>query len=126
MYEKLGSPLLNNITKRGTAKGNMKNNRPEFVTEEDIKRWDTNMDNDNDTFCAGLYKDPTIREVCYSGLWLCEQLEDLKCPPEYITRIQYTAGRCSFGRDPWEVHQEFLESYKLNKLEFEQDPDNIN
>lgn len=99
--------------------------RPEFVTEEDIKRWNENMENDPNLPKMALEWD-TLREVCYAGLWLSEQLDALKCPPEYITRIQFTAGCCSFGRDPWEVSQKFVEKYKLNELEFEPDPANIN
>lgn len=101
------------------------NNRPTFVTEEDITRWDENMNGDP-MLSPVFFDNPTIKEVCYAGLWLCEQLDSLQCPSEYITRIQYTAGKCSFGRDPWEVHQSFLESYKLNDMQFELDPANIN
>jgi len=100
------------------------NNRPTFVTEDDIKRWDENLKNDT-TLPPIIFDNPTLKEVCYAGLYLAEQLDALQCPPEYIVRIQYTAGRCSFGRDPWKVHQEFLELYKLNKLDFEPDPDVI-
>jgi len=103
----------------------MKNDRPEFVTETDIARWDANME-DDPYLPAALIQEPTIREVCYAGLWLAEQLAALECPSEWITRIQFTGGRLSFGREPWEVHQQLLESYKLNELEFEPDSDNIN
>lgn len=99
--------------------------RPTFVTEEDIKRWEDNMEADG-SFPVVLFDNPTIREVCYAGLWLCEQLDALRCPSEYITRIQYTAGQLSFGHDPWKVHQEFLESYKLNDMQFEPDPEPAN
>jgi hypothetical protein len=101
------------------------NNRPAFVTENDIERWDIELEGDH-TLPTELFDNPTVKEVCYAGLWLCEQLEDLKCPPEYIVRIQYSAGKCSFGREPWEVHQKFLESYKLNDMQFEPEPGNIN
>lgn len=100
-------------------------NRPEFVTEEDITRWNDNLKNDPE-FPPVLFDNETIKEVCYAGLWLCEQLDSLGCPPGYVVRIQYAAGQASFGRDPWETHQYFLESYKLNDLEFEPDPDEIN
>lgn len=103
----------------------MTNNRPEFVSDDDIERWDLNMTNDANLTETAL-QDLALKEACYAGLWLAEQLSALQCPHEYIVRIQYTAGRCSFGRDPWEVSQKFLEMYKLNQLEFEPDPDNIN
>lgn len=97
----------------------------EYVSLEKIKEYDNNID--NDPLIPQFIKDSsTIREVCRAGLFLAEQLDSLQCPPEYITRIQYTAGKCSFGRDPWEVHQKFLESYKLNDMQFEPDPANIN
>lgn len=99
--------------------------RPESVTEGDIERWDANIDNDPN-IPEQIAKNEIIREACYAGLWLAEQLVDLKCPQEYIVRIQYTAGQLSFGREPWEVHQLLLQSYKLNDMEFEPDPDNIN
>ena len=99
--------------------------RPEFVTEKDIKRWNSNLENDPN-LPDEIVNNEVIREVCYAGLWLSEQLSELECPPEWVVRIQYTAGRLSFGREPWEIHQGLLESYKLNELQFEPDPDNIN
>jgi hypothetical protein len=96
-----------------------------YVSLEKIKEYDDNID--KDPYIPQMIKDnATIREVCRAGLYLVEQLEALQCPAEYVIRIQYTAGRCSFGREPWEVHQQFLESYKLNEMEFEPDPLNIN
>jgi hypothetical protein len=59
-------------------------------------------------------------------LYLVEQLMKLECPNELITRIQFTAGKISFGRDPWEVHLKILEDYKNNKLDFDTDPENLN
>ena len=103
----------------------MNNKRPEFVTSDDIKRWDDNIDNDPNLI-DDIKNEPIIRELCYAGLYLSEQLDKLECPPEFIFRIQYSAGRASFGHDPWEVHQKFLESYKLNELDFEIDLDNLN
>jgi hypothetical protein len=57
---------------------------------------------------------------------LAEQLEQLSCPPELIFRIQYTAGKLSFGRDPWIITEQMLAGYKDNKLDFVQDTDNLN
>lgn len=94
--------------------------RPEFVTDEDIARWSENIDNDLN-FPIGVVALPLLREAMYAGLWLGEQLQQLGCNDLLIVRIQYTAGQLSFGRDPWEVHQELLTAYKNNDLEFEID-----
>jgi len=99
--------------------------RPDFVTNEDLARWSENIDNDPlvDTV---LVQSPIIREVCYSGLWLCEKLEELLCPRELIGRIQFTGGRLSFGRDPWLVHQELLQLYIDGELNFELNSEKTN
>jgi hypothetical protein len=96
--------------------------RPNFVTEDDILRWSNIIDNDPD-MPKSLANSPTIREVCYAGLWLCDELEKLECPEFVIVRIQDTAGRLSFGRDAWDVSAKLLESYKNNELVFEEEPD---
>lgn len=94
--------------------------RPEFISDEDIARWSKNIDQDL-YISPELAASPIIREVCYAGLWLCEKLEKLGCPEILITRIQWTAGKISFGRDIWEVHQEILREYETNSLSFEED-----
>lgn len=99
--------------------------RPEFVTNESIARWSENIDNDSDIL-PELINNPIIREVCYAGLWLCEELYNLGCPEEMIVRIQFSAGRYSFGRDPWEAHQLFLNSYKRKDIQFEKEPSELN
>lgn len=96
--------------------------RPNFVTENDILRWDIIIDNDP-LLPKSLATSPTIREVCYAGLWLWDELEKLDCPEFVIVRIQDTAGKLSFGRDTWDVSAKLLESYKNNELVFEEDPD---
>jgi len=96
--------------------------RPEFITNEDIARWSESMENDPNMPQAYLDQ-PLIREVCYAGMWLCEELEKAGCNELLITRIQFTAGQLSFGHNPWTVHQEMLEAYKNNQLEFEVDYD---
>jgi hypothetical protein len=94
--------------------------RPNFVTEQDIARWGANIDQDPmiPSEFAGI---SIMREVLYAGLWLAEQLDQLGCHPLLITRVQYTAGQLSYGRDPWEVAQEVLKAYKENDLVFEID-----
>jgi hypothetical protein len=95
--------------------------RPDFVKAEDIARWDNNIDNDA-RMPPGVAAIAIIREVCYSGLWLAESLDKLKCPRDRITQIQFTAGRYCFGRDPWVATQEILEAYKNGQIEFEEEP----
>jgi hypothetical protein len=98
--------------------------RPEFITYEDTVRWDEQIKHDN--IEEEIAEEPLLIEVIYAGLWLVEELIKLKCPQDYIIRIQYTAGAASFGRDPWELHQYYLDAYKNNELEFDQDLDNLN
>jgi hypothetical protein len=99
--------------------------RPKFLTEEDILRYSNSLDNDPD-FPKVLFDSVIVKEVCIAGLWLCEELEKLSCPETLIVRIQYTAGKMSFGNDPWDVHQKILEDYKNNKLVFEDSEEVLN
>src|SRR5580698_8889566 len=98
--------------------------RPEFITNEDILRWNQQIEKDN--IPQAVLDEPVLVEVMYAGLWLVEQLKQLQCPDEHVIRIQYTAGAASFGRDPWEAHLSYLQAYKDNDLEFELDFDNLN
>ncbi len=91
--------------------------RPEFITNIDISRWDNCLEQDKN-LPKEILQSPIIREVCYAGLYLSEQLESLQCPDELIVRIQFTAGKLSYGRDIWEVHQQVLQDYKDNKITF--------
>lgn len=94
--------------------------RPDFISEKDIERWSEVIDQDpNMTF---FKFSPTVREVCYAGCYLYEELKKLQCPDILIARIQWTAGKLSFGKNPWEVHQKIIEQYKNNKLVFENEP----
>ena len=92
-----------------------------YVTEEKIAQYDKNID--EDTYLpSSLKKNPNIREVCRAGLYLYEELEKLNCPDSLITRIQWTAGKLSFNKDPWEIHSSMIEEYKNNSLVLEKDP----
>jgi hypothetical protein len=96
--------------------------RPDFVTAEDIARWDHVMETDP-AMPIAILNQPLIREVLYAGLWLIEALRKLECSDENILRLQFTAGQLSFGKDPWQVHQEMLDDYVNNRIEFETDYD---
>lgn len=85
--------------------------RPDFVTEENLARWNKNIENDPNMPKEVLSID-IIKEVCYAGLWLAEELDKLGCERDHITSIQFNAGRYAFGRDPWAAHQHVLELYK--------------
>lgn len=101
------------------------NNRPSFVTQEDLVRWDQSIESDERI--PKYFTDmPELREVCYAGLYLGEQLEKLECPEALIVRIQYSAGKSSFGNDVWEVHLSVLEKYKNSELEIEDDGMSLN
>jgi hypothetical protein len=95
-----------------------------FLTDEQIEKY--NQQIKDDKISEKILAEPILMEVMYAGLWLVEQLRNLQCPDEYIVRIQYTAGAASFGREPWEIHQYYLDAYKNNELQFEPDPDNLN
>ncbi len=95
-----------------------------YVTFEQLSEYDHNID--NDPYIDDLIKkNPTIREVCRAGLFLCSALEDLDCPQSLILRIQWTAGKLSYRNDPWEVHASILEKYKNNTLVLEEDPEDL-
>lgn len=99
--------------------------RPEFVTNEDLDRWSESIDND-ENIPQEMANQPIIREACYAGLWLCEELDKLECPEEIRDRIQFTAGKLSWGRDIWQVHQDMLENYRTDQLEYEVDVSHLN
>jgi hypothetical protein len=94
--------------------------RPDFISNEDIARWSNHIDED-DSIPDEIKNSVIIREVCYAGFWLGEELEKLHCPEDISVRIRYTGGQLSFGRDPWDVHMNILEQYKNNTLVFEDD-----
>lgn len=96
--------------------------RPDFITEEDIAKWDHIIDTDPAMPIAVL-DEPLIREVMYAGLWLTEELIKAECSEENIFLLQFTAGQLSFGKDPWDVHQEMLDDYLNNRIEFPIDYD---
>lgn len=104
--------------------------RPDFITQSDIDRWNEKIKNDplfpieQITNLNEKMKD-VFYEVCYAGCYLAEQLQALQCPSELIVRIQYTAGKVSFGNEPWKIHLNLLEKYKNNELEFEEDEEPI-
>jgi len=94
--------------------------RPDFINNDDIKRWMKMLEADNQV-PKELINTPLVKEVCLAGLWLTEELEKLNCPDVIMFRIQWTAGKLSYGRDPWDIHQEILSQYKNNTLIFELD-----
>lgn len=94
--------------------------RPEFVSNADIARWDENI---NKALSSEHANNTVLREVCYAGQWLGEQLAKLNCPEEYNIRIVFTAGQLAVGRDPWDVVDKLLTAYKQNDLKYEPDPE---
>jgi len=98
--------------------------RPEFISDIKISEWNKIIDEDK-TIPQSMINSSTIREVCYAGMWLSDELEALGCPQELIIRIQFTAGKMSFGRDPWEVSQMMYDKYKKNELIIEPEIDSL-
>lgn len=95
--------------------------RPNYISNEDIKRWEKNLKEDKIT-SPYTRNNPILREVCYANIFLREKLEQLNCPEELILRINFTAGKMSFGRDPWGIAEFLLEKYEKNELVLEPDP----
>jgi len=89
-------------------KGNM--SRPNFIKTEDILRW-SKLINSDPLMDIEYLKIPEVREVCYAGLWLCEELDILLCPISIIERIQFIAAKLSYKKDPWNIHQNILNEY---------------
>jgi hypothetical protein len=99
--------------------------RPNFITQEDINRWTQNLENDKKISKHVLNND-YIKEVCFAGMFMVEELQKLKCSDDMIVRMQYTAGKLSFGRNPWDVSQIILQKFKDNDLTFEESYDDNN
>jgi hypothetical protein len=96
-----------------------------FLTDDKLAIYNSIIDND-DLIPEAMKKNPIIREVCLAGLYLVEELVILGCPLQLATRIQFTAGKLSFGREPWEVHQSFIDGYQKGELSFEVDERHLN
>lgn len=90
--------------------------RPEFISSEDIARWDDVI---SKSMQPDLANNLLLKEAIYAGQWLGEQLTSLECDDASIGRILYTAGQMSFGRDPWEVSFALLKAYRDNELVYE-------
>jgi len=93
--------------------------RPSSVTNEDIARWDENINNDP-KLSRAISMFPMLKEVCFAGLWFAEELKKMGLSNEKITQLQFTAGRYSFGRDPWEAHQTVIDLYSKGEIKFEE------
>lgn len=98
--------------------------RPDFITDEHITRFQAIIQ--EDPLAKQFIDVPLFMEVCYAGVWLAEELEKLGCTEDLSVRIQFHAGQLSFGRDPWDVHQELLEGYRMGTLTFEAEPTVLN
>lgn len=96
-----------------------------FLSNQQLNAFDSLIDQDP-YLPDPVKQDPILREVCRAGLWLVQRLQDNECPEDYLMRIQYTAGAASFGRDPWEVHQQYLTAYLEGDLDFEAEPGPLN
>ncbi len=96
-----------------------------YLTSDQLIAFDQLIDQDKNipSFCK---QNEVIREVCRCGLWLAQELEKLNCPETLIVRIQWTAGKLSFGKDPWTVHKKILADYQNNSLIFENEAEEKN
>jgi hypothetical protein len=96
--------------------------RPDFITDSDIERWTMMLDYET-RMPKAAFESMGFKEMCFSGMWLGEELEKLGCPELLVVRILFTAGKLSFGRDAWEVSIMVLEKYKNNELQIEAESD---
>jgi len=85
--------------------------RPEFVTQEDLERWNDRIKNDPG-IPEGFGETEKELEVLYAGIWIYEQLTELECPETDIQKIQYIAGHLSRDNDTWTVAQQAVDIYK--------------
>ena len=99
--------------------------RPNFISDKDIARWDLELSHDPIIY-QHILTSPILKEVCYAGMWLVEELSKLDCPPETITDLQYSAGKASFGKDIWNIHQEYLSAYRNGRVDYDIDPKTLN
>lgn len=88
--------------------------RPDFISLEDITRWNNLIESE---LPEELANNETIKEVCYAGQWLGEQLASLYCSEDYMESIIHTAGKLSFGRDPWDIAERLFKAYRNDELE---------
>lgn len=90
--------------------------RPSFITDEQIAAWDHNIEND-DKIPSEFKNIVILKEVMRSSLWLAEELDKIKCERTLIVQFQFTHGRLSFGRDPWEQSELLLSEYVKNSYD---------
>jgi len=95
-------------------------NRPSNIKKEDIVRWSEFIDSDP-YLPKDLLTIPEFREICYAGMWLIEELEKHQCPSDLAVRIQWTAGKMSYKKEPWEIHTKIIDQYKDGSLVIEHD-----
>jgi hypothetical protein len=98
--------------------------RPDSVTQEDIARWDENLSTDPN-IPKVFVNNPVTKEVGRAGLYLAEELDKRNCPDALITSIQFTCGRMSFGRDPWDMATLLLKAYDEGTLEIADDSETL-
>jgi len=100
--------------------------RPIDLTYEKIAEYDKIIDNDP-LMDENLSQNPIVREVCYAGQYLCEQLTKINCPDHVIGQIMYTAGAMCYGRkDPWPIHQDMYNRFVAGELEFQVESNALN
>jgi hypothetical protein len=90
-------------------------NRPERITEEDLKRWDSIVE--QDSFSSSMMiMFSKLKEMMRAGLWLAEMLDKLGAEEQEIKNIQFSFGQKSLyiSSDDilWKLAQETIENYK--------------
>lgn len=93
--------------------------RPDYISLAQIAEWDKQLDSDiqlQQSVGAEGLKDPILREVLYSGLWIKEKLAALGYDELTLGAVSITHGINSFGANSWQVAELLLEIYSSEQM----------
>src|SRR4051812_1726535 len=92
----------------------MKAVRPDFITSEQISRWDDNIKNDAavQALMTDDIADPLhFKEMLYASLWLNESMYEMGFDELIIVQTSIILGQESAYLDPWCVAKILFDMY---------------